>query len=288
MPGAAADAESLSRMLTERRGSAGVDLRVPQRGDKRALMETVGRNAERGADPAQDHPRLRPDRPATRPWRRSRRPWSSTRRRCGSSASTSPTCRAPRWSPRWSSSRTACPARASTAGSSIRGRRRPERRRRHARGDHPALPPAIDDRVGHEPAARGRGRRRPAADRPDHRRAAQVRVRAALVVVDGGRPRSRRRPRPACPCERIRPRVDTAYRAARHCTVPTPRSRARRARCCPVAGRRESGGGHRRRSVQPKRRSTRCGAARVSVRSKKRRGGPDNLLAGMVLCCRER
>ena len=36
--------ESLSRMLTERRGSA-VSIRVPQRGDKRALMETVGRNA---------------------------------------------------------------------------------------------------------------------------------------------------------------------------------------------------------------------------------------------------
>ena len=36
--------ESLSRILTERRGSA-VSIRVPQRGDKRALMETVGRNA---------------------------------------------------------------------------------------------------------------------------------------------------------------------------------------------------------------------------------------------------
>ncbi len=37
-------AESLTRMLTERRGS-GVALRVPQRGDKRSLMETVARNA---------------------------------------------------------------------------------------------------------------------------------------------------------------------------------------------------------------------------------------------------
>ena len=37
-------AESLTRILTERRGSA-VSIRVPQRGDKRALMETVGRNA---------------------------------------------------------------------------------------------------------------------------------------------------------------------------------------------------------------------------------------------------
>ena len=39
------------------------------------------------------------------------------RRRCGSSATTSPTCRAPRWSPRWWSSRTGWPARASTAAS---------------------------------------------------------------------------------------------------------------------------------------------------------------------------
>ena len=37
-------AESLSRMLEERRGSH-VFIRVPQRGDKRALMETVARNA---------------------------------------------------------------------------------------------------------------------------------------------------------------------------------------------------------------------------------------------------
>jgi excinuclease ABC subunit C len=38
-------AESLTRMLEERRGSH-VFIRVPQRGDKRALMETVARNAQ--------------------------------------------------------------------------------------------------------------------------------------------------------------------------------------------------------------------------------------------------
>jgi excinuclease ABC subunit C len=38
-------AESLTRMLEERRGSH-VSIRVPQRGDKRALMETVARNAQ--------------------------------------------------------------------------------------------------------------------------------------------------------------------------------------------------------------------------------------------------
>ncbi len=36
--------ESMTELLTERRGSA-VSIRVPQRGDKRALMETVSRNA---------------------------------------------------------------------------------------------------------------------------------------------------------------------------------------------------------------------------------------------------
>jgi excinuclease ABC subunit C len=36
--------ESLTRLLSDRRG-AHVDIRVPQRGDKRALLETVGRNA---------------------------------------------------------------------------------------------------------------------------------------------------------------------------------------------------------------------------------------------------
>ena len=48
-------------------------------------------------------------------------PRARPRRRCASSATTSPTSRAPRWSPRWWSSRTAWPARASTAGSSIKG-----------------------------------------------------------------------------------------------------------------------------------------------------------------------
>ncbi len=44
VPSLPADAESLERWLAERRGSA-VRVRVPQRGDKRALLETVGRNA---------------------------------------------------------------------------------------------------------------------------------------------------------------------------------------------------------------------------------------------------
>jgi excinuclease ABC subunit C len=44
VPAMPSSAESLTRMLEDRRGSH-VDIRVPQRGDKRALMETVARNA---------------------------------------------------------------------------------------------------------------------------------------------------------------------------------------------------------------------------------------------------
>jgi excinuclease ABC subunit C len=45
VPELPADAEALSSWLSDRRGSR-VTLRVPQRGDKRALLETVTRNAE--------------------------------------------------------------------------------------------------------------------------------------------------------------------------------------------------------------------------------------------------
>ncbi len=44
VPSLPEDAEAVASWLSERRGSL-VDLRVPQRGDKRALMETVARNA---------------------------------------------------------------------------------------------------------------------------------------------------------------------------------------------------------------------------------------------------
>ena len=71
-----------------------VDLRVPQRGDKKALMETVERNAEQALAPAQDQARRRPDHPLQGAGgdRRTRSTW--TRRRCASSATTSPTSRA--------------------------------------------------------------------------------------------------------------------------------------------------------------------------------------------------
>jgi excinuclease ABC subunit C len=44
VPAAPADADVVAQLLTLQRGSR-VDLRVPQRGDKRSLLETVGRNA---------------------------------------------------------------------------------------------------------------------------------------------------------------------------------------------------------------------------------------------------
>lgn len=45
VPALPPDAEAMSTWLTQRRGNR-VSLRVPQRGDKRALLETVGRNAK--------------------------------------------------------------------------------------------------------------------------------------------------------------------------------------------------------------------------------------------------
>ncbi len=45
VPALPASLDSLTQMLTDRRGS-NVSIRVPQRGDKKSLMETVGRNAQ--------------------------------------------------------------------------------------------------------------------------------------------------------------------------------------------------------------------------------------------------
>ena len=54
------DPATMSQWLAERRGGP-VDLRVPRRGDKKALLETVARNAGPDAGAAQDPPRQRPD-----------------------------------------------------------------------------------------------------------------------------------------------------------------------------------------------------------------------------------
>ena len=56
VPAVPDDVEVVAELLTLERGSR-VELRVPQRGDKRALLETVGRNAQHSLHPAQAAPR---------------------------------------------------------------------------------------------------------------------------------------------------------------------------------------------------------------------------------------
>ena len=116
VPALPEDTPALEQWLQGLRG-ARVSIKVPQRGDKRALQETVARNALQALGAAQDQAGQRPDHPQPGaggdPGSRS----TCRRRRCASSATTCPTCRAPRWSPRWWCSRTAWPARASTAAS---------------------------------------------------------------------------------------------------------------------------------------------------------------------------
>ena len=105
------------RGAARRACGARVSIRVPQRGDKRALQETVAANAEQSLAL---HKTKRASDLTTRNRALEeiqRRARAARRRRCGSSATTSPTCRAPRWWRRWWSSRTGWPARASTAGS---------------------------------------------------------------------------------------------------------------------------------------------------------------------------
>ena len=115
VPALPPDAATFEQLLGDLRGSR-VRIRVPQRGDKRTLLETVARNADQSLA-------LHKTKRASDLTTRSRaleeiqEALGLTRRRCGSSATTSPTCRAPRSSPRWWCSRTGWPARASTAGS---------------------------------------------------------------------------------------------------------------------------------------------------------------------------
>ena len=142
VPSLPTDAGTMASWLSERRGSA-VDLRVPRRGDKRALMENRSPYAEQAL--ARHKVARAGDLTARSQARRSfRMRWAWTRRRCASSASTSATSKAPRWSPRWSSSRTGCRARATTGGSSFGGRRRDRtgRHRRDAGGPRPKVRPA--------------------------------------------------------------------------------------------------------------------------------------------------
>ncbi len=56
VPAAPADADVVAELLSLQRGSR-VEIRVPQRGDKRSLLETVGRNAEQAFTATQTAPR---------------------------------------------------------------------------------------------------------------------------------------------------------------------------------------------------------------------------------------
>ena len=110
------DLDAVVQWLSGLRGSQ-VDLRVPQRGDKRTLMETVKRNADQSLA---RHKLARAGdlTAAARRCRSCSRPSTWWMLRCGSSASTSATSRGPRsWRPWWSS-RTGWRASPSTAASS--------------------------------------------------------------------------------------------------------------------------------------------------------------------------
>ena len=168
--------------------AARVPIRVPQRGDKKALQETVARNAAQALGAAQDQAGQRPDHPqpgaggdpggararrgaaAHRVLRRLQPPGHRGGRLDGGlRGRPGPQERVP-------------PLR-------DQGRRRPERRRLDARGDHPAVPAAAR-RAGASPSSRAR--RRPTSG-------------PMLVDPETGRPRKfayapgpgRRRRRPA-------------------------------------------------------------------------------------------
>ena len=97
---------TIEAFLTERRGGP-VHLRVPQRGEKRELMELATRNAAETPRPRAGALAGRPGQDARRAGGAGRRARPARRRRCASSATTSATSRAPSRSAAWSSSRTA-------------------------------------------------------------------------------------------------------------------------------------------------------------------------------------
>ena len=117
VPAMPEDADDLRAAAGRDRGEPGGD---PGAAARRQARPPGDRGPERRpvAGAAQDQARQRPHRPQPGAGGDPGGARARRRRRCGSSATTSPTCRAPRWSARWWSSRTGWPARASTAGSS--------------------------------------------------------------------------------------------------------------------------------------------------------------------------
>ena len=114
------DGRRISRRSSTARRDGPVRSSFPQRGEKRELMALATQNAARDARaragalagrPGQDPRGARGARGGAR---------AARARRCGSSATTSPTSRAPTRSAAWSSSRRASPGRGSTAASEIK------------------------------------------------------------------------------------------------------------------------------------------------------------------------
>ncbi len=214
------DTDTFEQLLSEARGSR-VQIRVPRRGDKRSLQQTVAQNAahslalhktrrasdltarNQALEEIQQRPRSADGAAADRVLRHLQPAGHRGGRLDGGvRGRPRPQERVP-------------PVR-------DQGCRGPERRRLDARGDHPAVPPAARRadrtrcRVERGPQCwpelgrRGGARERPHAGRPRHREGPQVRVRAG----PGGR---RRRPaagrggaaRPRRPRHRRRPGVRT-------------------------------------------------------------------------------
>ena len=187
VPARPEDASTFEQLLTESRGSK-VVIRVPQRGDKRALQQTVAKNAmqslalhktKRASDLTVRNKALEeiqtaldlPVRAAAD--RVLRRLQPAGHRGRGVDGGLRGRARTQERVP---------PVRDPRCG-------RPERRRLDARGDQPALPAAARRAHGHAGALRRRDRprRRPGPDagRPRDRSAAQVRLRAR--ACGGGR-----------------------------------------------------------------------------------------------------
>ena len=146
------DVATFEQLLGDLRGSK-VRIRVPQRGDKKALQETVGRNAAPVAGPAQDQAGQRPHH--AQPGARG----DPGGARAGRGPAADRVLR--RLQPPGHRGGGLDGGLRGRAGAQERvpavrdqGRRRPERRRVHARGDHPPVPAAAR-RAGAVRAAAG-------------------------------------------------------------------------------------------------------------------------------------
>ena len=173
-----------------------VSLRVPQRGDKRALLETVERNAKeaftrhklkRSSDLTARSLALQELQDALE------LPEAPLRIECFDVSNLQGT----KSSRRWSSSRTGSPARASTAGSPSAASQGQDDVAQHQRGHLPAVPPL--PRGAHRDRRAGqrsrRPTRRPQPIDPVTGKPKKFAYPPQLVVVDGGPPQVAAAPR---------------------------------------------------------------------------------------------